>query len=63
MAIHPLIKLPVSAEFLMLPVRHVSERATSADAFSAAVHFIADRANAATFDVPRLRWLKGVWAF
>ena len=63
MTIHSLVILPVSGEFLMLPVRHVSERAAPAGALSAVIIVVFNIANVATFEVPRLRWLEGIRSF
>lgn len=61
MTVYSLVILPIGAEFLVLPVCHVGERATPAGVFSAAIHPMFHRANASTFEVPRFRWLEGVW--
>ena len=61
MTINSLVILPVSGEFLMLPIWHVSERATSAGALSAVIIVVFNIANVATFEVPRFRWLEGIW--
>ena len=46
----------------MLPVRHVGEGTTPTDALPAVGLRVVDRAEAATFVVPRRRRLEGVWA-
>ena len=61
MTVNSLVILPIGGEFLVLPVCHVGERATPAGVFSATIHPMFHRANASTFEVPRFRWLEGIW--
>ena len=63
MTVYSLVILPVSCEFLMLPVWHVSERAAPACALSAVIIVVFNIANVASFEVPRFRWLEGIRSF
>ena len=63
MTIYSLVILPISGEFLMLPVRRVGERATPACTLSTVVHPVLDSADVASIEVPRFRWLEGIWPF